>query len=212
MSATDQEVLAEIQGQLIETEDDGASWASGFWTVAEVIDYLNERQRDFLKETLCLVTPATLVTVPGVPRHALPQDWIATYDVQWRTPESVWKELPRSASFEMDLADVDWIYETQPTPDVFSDGDQATLLIQVMPPANDAGLLEILYIAVSAALSNTGVSFVVPDEFVPGIKWGVIADMLTKVGRAHDPVRAAYAESRYEEAVQAAKVMLGRFL
>jgi hypothetical protein len=35
--------------------------------------------------------------------------------------------------------------------------------------------------------------------------------MLSKVGRGYDPTRAAYAESRYEEAVEAAKVMLGRF-
>jgi hypothetical protein len=111
----------------------------------------------------------------------------------------------------MDLADTDWIYETQPIPDVCSDGDQATLLIQVMPPANDAGVLEILYAAVTAELSNSGVAFDVPDEFVPGIKWGIISDMLSKVGRGYDPTRAAYAESRYEEAVEAAKVMLGRF-
>ncbi len=212
MAVLDQEVLSEIQGALIEPEDSGASWASGFWTVNEVIEYMDERQRDFLKETFCLVTPATLTTIPNVLRHPLPQDWIATYDVQWHTPEGVFKELPRSDSFEADLGIIDWTFETQPAPDLCSDGDQSTLLIQVMPAANDVGVLEILYVKVSAALSNSGIPFEVPDEFVPAIKWGVISDMLTKVGRAHDPARAAYAESRYAEGLEAAKVMLKGFI
>lgn len=211
MSVTDQAFLSEIQGTLIEPEDNGVAWASGFWTSAEVVDYMNARQREFLKETFCLVSSNTLVTVPGPLRHPLPQDWVATYDVQWRTAAGVYKELPRSSSFEADLADPDWIYESQPIPDACSDGDQGTLLLQIMPLANDAGLLEILYVAVSATLGTGGVLFDVPDEFIPAIKWGVISDMLSKVGRAHDPSRAAYAEARYQEGIMAVQVMLGRF-
>lgn len=211
MSVADQAFLSEIQGTLIEPEDSGVSWASGFWTSAEVVDYMNARQREFLKETFCLVSSATVATVPGPPRHPLPQDWVATYDVQWRTPAGVYKELPRSTSFEADYGDPDWVYESQPVPDACSDGDQGTLLIQIMPIANDSGLLEILYVAVSAILGTAGALFAVPDEFVPALKWGVISDMLSKVGRAHDPSRAAYAETRYQEGVAATQVMLGRF-
>lgn len=212
MTILDTDLLTEIQGVMIESEDGGATWASGFWTVAEVIDYMNDRQRDFLKETFCLITPAVLSTVANLLRHPLPQDWIATYAVHWHATDGTRKELPRSDSFEADLGLTSWAYDTKPKPDLCSDGDQATLLIQVMPGASDAGLLEILYVKVSAALSNSGVAFEVPDEFVPAIKWGVISDMLSKIGRAHDPRRAAYAESRYAEGVEAAKVMLREFI
>jgi hypothetical protein len=213
MTVLDTDILGEIQSVMIEPEDAGVSWASGFWTAAEVIDYMNDRQRDFLKETFCLITADTaLFTVPGVLRHPLPQDWICTYMALWHASDGTYKELPRSDSFEADLGQPAWIYETKPKPDLCSDGDQATLTMQVMPAASDAGLVEILYVKVSAALSNSGVAFEVPDEFVPAIKWGVISDMLSKIGRAHDPRRAAYAESRYAEGVEAAKAMLRGFI
>lgn len=47
-----------------------------------------------------------------------------------------------------------------------------------------------------------------PNDFTPAIKYGVLADMLTKVGRGQDLIRAAYCESRYQEGVEAAKIML----
>src|SRR5260221_3523646 len=133
MAVLDQEVLSEIQGALIEPEAAGASWASGLWTVNDVIEYMDERQRDFLKETFCLVTPATLTTIPNVLRHPLPQDWIATYDVQWHTPEGVFKELPRSDSFEAALWIIDLTFQTQPAPNPCTYADHHTLLIHVIP-------------------------------------------------------------------------------
>jgi hypothetical protein len=205
-------MLNEVQGALIEPENSGASWASGFWTSDEVIGEMNDHQREFLLATLCLMTPATLVTIPNVLRHPLPQDWIITYDVQWHTSANVWKELPRSDSFEVDLMLTNWDYETQPQPDWSSDGDQATLTMQVMPAANDNGVLEIIYVACSATLSNSGIAFDVPDEFTPAIKWGVISNMLSKVGRGIDPQRAAYAQQRWLEGIEAAKVMLRGYI
>lgn len=48
----------------------------------------------------------------------------------------------------------------------------------------------------------------VTQDFTPAIKWGVIADMLSKVGRGQDLTRAAYAESRYREGVEAVAIIL----
>lgn len=50
--------------------------------------------------------------------------------------------------------------------------------------------------------------FILPDEFIPALKWGVMADMLSKVGRGQDLQRAAYCESRYQEGVEAAAIIL----
>lgn len=47
-----------------------------------------------------------------------------------------------------------------------------------------------------------------PDDFCPAIKYGVMADMLSKVGRGQDLVRAAYCESRYQEGLEAANIIL----
>jgi hypothetical protein len=212
MSVLDTQILSEIQSHLVEPENAGASYASGFWTAAEVLDYLNGRQYQFLRETLVLLGPATLATTPNVLRHPLPQGWIATYDVQWHDADGGWKELPPADSYSADHAIPTWDFEQAPAPQVHSDGDQQTLTIQVAPAPSDAGLLEILYAQLSTLLTGAGVALEVPDEFAPAIKWGVIADMLSKVGRAMDPERSAYAEARYAEGVEAARVMLRVFL
>lgn len=212
MTLLDTVILGSIQLHLVEPLDSGASWASGFWTVSEVVGYLNQRQYQLLKETLILIDTATLPTIPNVLRHALPQDWIATYDVQWHDADGGWKELPQSDSYATDHAIPTWDYEQAPAPAVSSDGDQQTLTIQIAPAPSDAGVLEILYVKLSSLLTGLGASFTVPDEFTVAVKWGVIADMLSKVGRAYDPERAKYAESRYQEGVEAGRILLRLFL
>lgn len=62
--------------------------------------------------------------------------------------------------------------------------------------------------SVGLSIPFGSVPLVVPGEFSAAIKYGVMADMLSKVGRGQDPIRAAYCESRYQEGVEAAAMML----
>jgi len=213
MAITDQEVLDEIQETLIETQDSGATWSSGFWTVSEVIGYLNDVQYDFLKKTLLLVTPTTLNTIPNTRRHALPQDWIATYDAAFKSSAAtpVYSPLSRSDERELDLAIPSWPLEPEQTPLVYTEGELPTLTIQIAPAPQAGGVILLLYTALSTELTGAGVNFTVPDELVPAIKWGVIAEMLSKVGRGADPARAALARERYDLGVAAAQLMLHGF-
>lgn len=48
----------------------------------------------------------------------------------------------------------------------------------------------------------------ISDDFSAALKYGVLADMLSKVGRGQDLSRAAYCESRYQEGVEAAAIIL----
>lgn len=208
MTTLDTQVLSQLQNHLVETANGGASWASALWTVQEVIDYLNERQRAFLKETQILLTRATIPAIPMIQRHALPVDWVATARVVWRDANALFTEIPRSDGFEADHATADWPYNSAPKPSLYMDTETPTLLMQTAPAASDAGQLQILYVALTTLLSNSGVAFAVPDEFVPALKYGVLADMLSKDGRAQDLARAAYCETRYQEGVAAAKIIL----
>lgn len=214
MAITDQAVLSEIQNALIETDNAGASWSSGHWTATEVITYLNHRQYEFLKTTGILLSRASLVTTPQLIRQPLPTDWVITHRVVWRSSANVYTEVPRGDGWEADHGEATWPYNTavDDIPHLYADGEVPTLQLQIMPAVNDAGQLQILYVALSTALSNSGVAFTVPDEFVPAIKWGVVADMLGKVGRAHDPERATWAEQQYQLGVEAAKIMIGGWL
>jgi hypothetical protein len=209
MSVTDQNVLGEIQGLLVETNDGGLTWGSGMWTPTEVINYLNQRQFQFLKETALLMSRATLATNPNVTRQPLPTDWITTQRVVWQDANGVFTEVPRGDGWEADHGLLDWPYNLQSgPPKLYTDGEVPNLELEIFPAVLGSGVLQILYVNLSATLSNSGVAFTVPDEWTPCIKWGVIADMLGKVGRGYDPNRAKYAESRYQEGVEAAKVAL----
>lgn len=196
-----------MQEHLLETNDLGASWPSGLWTVQEAIDAINDAQYRFLLDTLLLITPTTLVTVPNILRHALPTDWIATYDAQWHAADGTYHELAKSDGFEADNSSInDWPIELG-SPILYTEGEVPTLTIQVMPASLDAGVIELLYVALSTTLSNSGVNFTVPDEFVPALKWGALGMLLEKVGRGQDQERAAYCKMRYTEGVAAAQIM-----
>jgi len=212
LAVTDSAVLSEVQSHLVETIDGGVTWSSGFWTTQEVIDYSNQRQRQFLRDSLILIDRTSLVTIPNVLRHPLPQDWVATQRVVFKdsaTPAN-YTHVPRSDNYESDLAIPTWPYNQAQLPSAYSDGDQATLTLETFPAVNVPGQLQILFVKLSTTLSNAGaVDYTVPDEFVPSIKWGIMADMLGKVGRGHDPQRSGFCEQRYQEGVEAARVILG---
>jgi hypothetical protein len=213
MATTDQQLLTETQYATIETPDGGLTWASGLWTVAEVIAYANQRQRQFLRESGVVFARATLNTVPNTFTHPLPSDTIELRRVAWTTAGGVTTSLYRSASYEGDYLHADWPYIlTLGPPTLFLDTESPTLTLRILPASHDNGVLSILYIPSAPSLANAGaVTLLVPDEYVMAIKYGILADMLSKLGRGRDPERAAYAESRFALGVEAAKVLLKGF-
>ena len=208
MTMTDQEVLNELQYALQETPDSGATFLSGMWTVAEVIDYLNQRQRQFLKETAILYKRDTLITIPTEVRHDLPSGFITMQHASWHDADDNYYELRRGDFWETDHGNPDWETVAADRPKLYLEGEMPTLILGTSPMTNSAGVIEILYVGLSTLLSNTGAEFEVPDEFVPAIMWGVISDMLSKEGRARDLLRAGVAEARYIEGREAAKIMV----
>jgi len=206
MSVTDQDLLTALQFHLLEPVDAGASWPSQLWTVAEVIAALNETQAALQKDLSLLFSRATLLTVPNTVRHALPADWIATERVSWRTPSRA-TPLSRTDSVAADSALSGWDYLHPLTPPRgYTDGETPTLQIGVFPASSDLGVLDLLYVALPASLSNTGLACTLPDEFTPALLWGTLATLLAKPGRAYDPTRAAYCHDRVQETLAAAQL------
>lgn len=211
MSISDQTVLNDIQLTLLETANSGASWSSNKWTASEVVGYANKRQYDFLRRTGILLKRSNLNTFAYVNRLELATDHIETHRVVWRdinVSPNVYTEIPRSDGYEADHAVLDWPANAATLPAAYTDGEVPSLQLQLMPAPSVGGQVQVLHSYLSTLLTAAGVNFIVPDEFVPALKWGIMADMLGKVGRAHDPARAEYCESRYAEAVEAAKIML----
>ena len=209
MAILDTDLLSEIQQQLEEDVNAGASWSSGQWTTPEVLSYMNYRQWRFMKETGILLKPATISSLPNITTHPLPPDWISTQRIAWTSAaDEIPRQVPRMDGWEADHGLPTWPYNQASKPYGYTDGESPTLIFESFPGANEAGTFTVYYSYRGTELDGTGVPLTVPIEFAPAIKWGTISDMLGKVGRAHDPGRAQYAEQRFEEAVQAATIML----
>jgi hypothetical protein len=211
-NSTDQALFDQVQYALLEPVNNGASYESQVWTLAEVVEYANQRQNRFISETGAFVGRATLNSVANQFRHALPQDWSRTVRVTWEQADGTRTALTRADGFEFDHGRPGWTIETRNRPLSYSDSEGPQPQLQVMPRSFDAGLIILTYVADADALDGSGRLLTVPDEFLPAIKWGVLSDMLRKVSRLQDPARADYAESRFEHWVAATKLLLTGWL
>lgn len=204
----DQDLLTEIQYALIEPPDGGASFPSGIWTRAEVIEILNNAQQDLLQRTHLVVQRTEIGVLAGATAIDLPTDWLATGHLVWRAADGTRIPLGPIDTTEIDLALPTW--ETVPgDPIGYLDSDTDTLKLRLGPiPATD-GTIELLYIAVPPDVNGHGRSFVVPEEYLSGVKYNCLGSLLAKVGRLQDPTRAAYCQQRFDLTVLAAQIILG---
>lgn len=206
MAVTDLDQLQEIQAVLQED----ATFSNGLWTLTEVVAYCNQRQNRWLVETKAVAATATLGWLAGTPEMALPTDWIATLRALWHDlATNLWTPLPRSDYFELDHLTGPEGAVTPQFPQAYRDADVTnTLTLGVNPPPQSAGEIELLYIALGDALDGLGTLFTIPDDWVPYVKYGVLADMLSKEGRGRDLLRARYCEQRYQEGIVLAQALL----
>ena len=82
--------------------------------------------------------------------------------------------------------------------------------LELIPTPDDDGKIQIHYVPLAGEFNGEGQPLTVPNEFMPPIKYGALADMLSKVGRANDP-RAKYCEQRYQLGVETAQLLLNGF-
>lgn len=209
MAVTDTDQLTEL-GLVL--HEDPALWANQLWTLPEVLGYLNQRQYRFLKETALLASWTTIPWIPGQPQMDLPPDWIVTIAAAWKDAlTGISKVLPASDQFELDHLSRAAALTPGVKPQGYRDSDTQTLSIAVGPAPANPGALELLYVALSDVLDGSGVLFTVPDEWVPYIKYGALADMLGKDGRGQDLLRSRYAEQRFAEGIALARALLEGF-
>jgi hypothetical protein len=94
-------------------------------------------------------------------------------------------------------------------PEVCRDVEGQTRVVQLMPAPSDAGYLLVYYVPQSARLTGQGEVLTVPNELgLPVLQYGVLLDLLAKVGRGQDRARAQYCQSRWDLGVQVAQILL----
>ena len=82
--------------------------------------------------------------------------------------------------------------------------------IELARPITGGTTISIEYVPKQTLTLGTCEPLLVPETFMPFIKYGILADMLGKQGEANDPQRAQYCEQRFRDGIELAKALMGR--
>lgn len=201
------QLLDEIQRHLLEDPNGGQTWSSGLWTQDEVLALLNERIANFMVETGIIQQRVTIPIVVGQGAYNLPTDWIEIRRVVL-TAGAVSTELPRVDLTELSSWTPGW-EDTPGTPTCYMEVPNPSLTIRLNAVPTGTGTLELTGIQLPPLAVAGCLALPLPDEWMVYVKWGVMADLLSKEGEANDVQRAKLCEARYGEGVSLAKLLLG---
>ena len=210
MSYTDRELLSDIQRLMIEPVDEGLTWLSGLWSLDEVLGYANQRQQRFLADT-CLVGGWFQLPALAQEQQDVPEETIFIKHAVFENADGECTPLLPLSRFSADLAVPTW-QGGAAEPIGFLFEQTGTTELSLVPPPTEAGLMHLFVVVLAEVLDRSGVLLNVPDEWVPTIRFGILADMLGKQGRAYDASRAQYCEERWQEGVDSAKAVLEALL
>lgn len=207
----DTELLSLLQLATLEPDDAGVTWASGMWTQAQVVSWINDIVRDFLAQTGLTAAIDFLTGVPAQGSYDLPQNLIDLRRIAWRPGGSGtgYEELTLVDTFNLDENNDDWPANQQQVPTGYLLNLLPSLTVRVHPTPNDIGEAEITLSTLGTEATGAGALLPIPDDWVPYIMWGILGEMLSKQGEASDPERAAYCQQRYQEGVELARIMCG---
>lgn len=210
-SITDRNLINSIEYSIVEpiTTNWATSWTgTEQFSMDDITRAIERRRNQFLSLVACHITRTqTLFTTPSsTGRLTLSDSIIDIRRVAWKDLTNLYTPLYISDEFEaLTLTNN---YENSPAkPETFSTILNSPKGIQLIPPPNDLGTVDILSVTNPTNLDpSINVLLNIPDDFTWIIKWGALADLLGKDSQAYDPIRSKYCEQRYEEAVQIALV------
>ena len=203
----DQDLVTDIEYHLLEPPTPAAWTGTGQFVLQDLTDALQRRRNQFLVETGChLVHSTQAMPAPPIGRAPLSDAIIDVRRAAWYDAALVYTHLWREDEWAMNASDPTWVTNLG-TPTSFSIIATPQVSLQVSPNPIDAGTLDLITVNAGAALNPAaGVLMGVPDDFCWIVKWGALADLLSKDGPARDPQRADYCEKRYQQGVQLANL------
>lgn len=193
----------------METPNNGASYASGLYTVAEVVGRFNFRANLFNKLTGAYTATGSQVATSGTKSQDVSTaaaDLIDILAVFWSSDAGVsYEDLSVGSSFEADAYLSN--QASAATPILWALDTSKVLGITLIPAplfSGSDGKLQLLYLPKLGTFPATpdGTSLSLPDDFTPFIKYGALADLFGKSGETYDPVRASICESLFQLGVE----------
>lgn len=195
---TDAWVYLQMQYHLLEPPTGISPWpGSSQFTAADFLGAVARRRDEIISTTGCTVTQQLVATtgkrIPlgdstiDIRRVAyLPAANASPY-VLW--PADTWGEQAFNPNYTMQPPGLPKVYLRSTQPPITFDTDA--------PPGN-GGSYDVLTINAGPTVSaTTPTSLFIPDDWVDIVKWGALADLLSRESNAKDTLRATYCEQRY---------------
>lgn len=203
----DQDLLVEIQHHLLEPVSTTTWPGSSQFDLTQVTDAIQSAQDFLLAQSLSLTRTAH--PVPLGPRFSLAgisptRAILYIRRANWMEADGTHHHLRRADEDQSRFYQPRW----NVTPDIprqYSIAATPPLELAFSPPPNAPGELELIYQLAGPLLDPTvGVGLVIPDALSWAVKWGALADLLSKEGEATDPTRQRYALQRFDEGLRLA--------
>lgn len=210
-TVTDAALVTTLEYHLLEPPTPTAWTGSQQFTLTDLVAALQRRRDQFLLETGMVQTHSTGVIVPASGgRFSLSENVITVRRVAFLNGSGTVTPLHREDVWAFNHFASGWVQRPGRAPLVplgYSVGEVPPLTVQIVPPPSDMGTLDLVTVNRGAVLNPvTPVLLGVPDDWTWVVKFGALADLLSKDGLASDPSRAAYCEQRWQQGVELAKL------
>lgn len=216
-STTLDQLTREIQYMSLEAAN-GISGAgmSGQITISSILQALQRARNRFVLDAHFPLSLATLFGGPPPPEgiFQFSESAVFVHRVGWQDyPGGVgsgaggqWANLWREDSWSMDKGFSGLQGLTPGLPASYSEASLAPLQFEILPIPQNEGSAEALIVASKRLdLADPLSLFSVPDEWAHAVKYAALSDLYSAESQNKDPLRAQYAEMRYQQAIAFAK-------
>jgi hypothetical protein len=205
-NVTDAELVYLMEYHLIEPP--AIPWTgTAMFSLADLTQALERRRNQFLADSGMVVTRAVApIAPPPDGRMPLVDTVIDVRRVGWKDAAGLTTPLWRTDEWAANSLQPGWA-ASPGRPRGYSVLAPPPLTLQLIPPPNDVGSIDLLGVHAGVALDPTvGVLLGIPDNFAWVVKWGALAELLAIEGEAKDKSRMVYCEQRYQDGVELARV------
>lgn len=229
---TDRDLISLILYQLLEPQLTGGFAYQGTdqFSLAQITQAIERRINRFMSATGCVVTRSIhTISAPPISRVDLPNNlidirrlgWLTSSDDRtwdeatdaWDDDTSTWDTsvvvgYPLSREDSFTISALTRSGSVPGNPKVYAQSVLPPASIQIHPPPAINGALDLCgtYSISGLAPSVNPTTIRIPDDLIWGVRFGVLADLLSTDGQDPDPARASYCEGRFQQAVQLAKL------
>jgi hypothetical protein len=205
-TVTDVNLYTIMQYHLLEPPT-GATWTgTGMYTINDFVNAVQRRCDELLTTTGCTITQSMLPTTPGQIRNSLSDTVLDVRRIAWfPTPASPADGILPSVMWPEDV----WAFQAyecgtttlpQGVPQYYAISTQPPLSFDVDAAPQQASEYELLTVNAGPALTTKEATVIdIPTDFAWVLKWGAMADLLSKEAEAKDEGRADYCNQRYQQ-------------